>query len=338
MQITMQDNQLFVTGSSRFSARQTFTCGQCFRWTEQPDGSYLGIVRGLPARVSDQDGALVLSSDEQQFAQLWRGYFDCDTDYAAICDSFAVDAFTAAAADFGRGIRILRQEPWEALCTFILSQCNNIPRITGIVDRLCTLLGEPISFEQQTLYAFPSPEQLACCTPEDLASLRAGYRTPYLIAAAQAVCSGTVDFSVLSRMDTDARPPRNHAAARRGKKSRGLLFAVRSAQAGRLPRRYMDEKSRRILQRRHETIHQQPLCGRVSAVFLFLYAGEFFVIILPHSGFRTDTLPPNPTNVPLRRADTVHTHARWQTSPPLPYRQSRPCASEWQPPRHFSGA
>lgn len=204
MQITMQDNQLFVTGSSRFSARQTFTCGQCFRWTEQPDGSYLGIVRGLPARVSDQDGALVLSSDEQQFAQLWRDYFDCDTDYAAICDSFAVDAFTAAAADFGRGIRILRQEPWEALCTFILSQCNNIPRITGIVDRLCTLLGEPISFEQQTLYAFPSPEQLAICTPEDLAPLRAGYRTPYLIAAAQAVCSGTVDFSALSRMDTDA--------------------------------------------------------------------------------------------------------------------------------------
>lgn len=204
MQITMQDNQLFVTGSSRFSARQTFTCGQCFRWTEQPDGSYLGIVRGIPARVSDQDGALVLSSDEQQFSQLWRDYFDCDTDYAAICDSFAVDAFTAAAADFGRGIRILRQEPWEALCTFILSQCNNIPRITGIVDRLCTLLGEPISFEQQTLYAFPTPEQLANCTPEDLASLRAGYRTPYLIAAAQAVCSGAVDFSALSRMDTDA--------------------------------------------------------------------------------------------------------------------------------------
>lgn len=204
MQITMQDNQLFVTGSSRFSARQTFTCGQCFRWTEQPDGSYLGIVRGIPARVSDQDGALVLSSGEQQFSQLWRDYFDCDTDYAAICDSFAVDAFTAAAADFGRGIRILRQEPWEALCTFILSQCNNIPRITGIVDRLCTLLGEPISFEQQTLHAFPSPELLASCTPEDLASLRAGYRTPYLIAAAQAVCSGTVDFSALSRMDTDA--------------------------------------------------------------------------------------------------------------------------------------
>lgn len=204
MQITMQDNQLFVTGSSRFSARQTFTCGQCFRWTEQPDGSYLGIVRGIPARVSNQDGALVLSSDEQQFSQLWRDYFDCDTDYAAICDSFAVDAFTAAAADFGRGIRILRQEPWEALCTFILSQCNNIPRITGIVDRLCTLLGEPISFEQQTLHAFPSPKQLASCTPEDLASLRAGYRTPYLIAAAQAVCSGAVDFSALSRMDTDA--------------------------------------------------------------------------------------------------------------------------------------
>ena len=157
MQITMQDNQLFVTGSSRFSARQTFTCGQCFRWTEQPDGSYLGIVRGLPARVSDQDGALVLSSDEQQFAQLWRGYFDCDTDYAAICDSFAIDAFTAAAADFGRGIRILRQEPSAALRPLSSRNATTSPAHHGsIVDRLCTLLGEPISFEQQTLYAFPA--------------------------------------------------------------------------------------------------------------------------------------------------------------------------------------
>lgn len=203
MQITEQGGNLIVTSSSPFSARQTFTCGQCFRWTQQPDGRYLGIVRGTPVRVSDQAGSLVLSCDNRQFESLWRNYFDCDTDYAAICDSFTVDAFTSAAADFGRGIRILRQDPWEALCTFLLSQCNNIPRITGIVDRLCTLLGEPIAWEQHTLYTFPTPEQLAVCTNEDLASLRAGYRTPYLIAAAQAVCSGAIDFSALEHMDTD---------------------------------------------------------------------------------------------------------------------------------------
>lgn len=203
MQLTVQDGNLIVTSSSPFSARQTFTCGQCFRWTQQSNGKYLGIVRGTPVRVSDQAGTLVLSCDNRQFESLWRNYFDCDTDYAAICDSFAVDAFTSAAAEFGRGIRILRQDPWETLCTFLLSQCNNIPRITGIVDRLCTLLGKPIVFENQTLYTFPTPEQLAVCTNEDLASLRAGYRTPYLIAAAQAVCSGAIDFSALEQMNTD---------------------------------------------------------------------------------------------------------------------------------------
>ena len=204
MQNITQNNNLIITNIRPFSARQTFTCGQCFRWTPQPDGSYLGIVRDAAARVSESHGALVLSSNAQQFEPLWRAYFDCETDYAAICDSFAVDAFTSAAAEFGRGIRILRQDPWEALCTFILSQCNNIPRITGIVDRLCTLLGKPIVFEHQTLYTFPTPEQLAVCTAEELAPLRAGYRTPYLIAAAQAVCSGAIDFSALEQLDTDS--------------------------------------------------------------------------------------------------------------------------------------
>ena len=92
MQIITQDNHLIITSASPFSAHQTFTCGQCFRWKEQPDGSYLGIVRGVPTRAADSHGALVLSSDIQQYEQLWRAYFDCDTDYAAICDSFAVDA------------------------------------------------------------------------------------------------------------------------------------------------------------------------------------------------------------------------------------------------------
>ena len=101
IQYTSQGGGLVFTGVDRLDLAASCACGQCFRWTEQPDGSYLGIVRGIPARVSDQDGALLLSSDEQQFSQLWRDYFDCDTDYAAICDSFAVDAFTAAAASVG---------------------------------------------------------------------------------------------------------------------------------------------------------------------------------------------------------------------------------------------
>ena len=201
----MQQQAFVLPGQAPFSAQQTFTCGQCFRWMPQPDGSYIGIVRGIPARVREENQQLSICTAPDSLS-MWTDYFDCETDYGSICQSFAVDDFTAKAAEFGRGIRILKQDPWEALCTFILSQCNNIPRITGIVQRLCGLLGTPVSFEGQTLYTFPAPESLAGLTPSDLQCLRAGYRAPYLIAAAQAVQSGQLDFAALNRLSTsDAR-------------------------------------------------------------------------------------------------------------------------------------
>ena len=203
MQITEHETYIEIRSESRFSARQTFTCGQCFRWQEQPDGSWRGIVRGRAARVWDDGGALCITGTRAQFDALWRSYFDCDTDYASICRSFAVDEFTAAAAEFGAGIRILNQEPWEALCTFLISQCNNIPRITAIVQRLCAGWGEPVSFEGETLHAFPTREALAGLSPDDLAPLRAGYRAPYLIAAAQAAVSGALSFDALRAMSTE---------------------------------------------------------------------------------------------------------------------------------------
>ncbi len=185
-----------------FSAPRTLDCGQCFRWEPQSDGSWLGIVRGIPARVVDTDGALFLHTLPGTHS-LWSNYFDAELDYDLIGTSFSVDPFTTAAAAFGRGIRILRQEPWEALCSFLISQCNNIPRIRSILTRLCTTLGDPISFSGHTLYSFPAPERLASFERADLEFLRAGYRSPYLISAARAVCDGSLDFAALSAMDTD---------------------------------------------------------------------------------------------------------------------------------------
>lgn len=203
MHITEHNGWLYIQDSSIFSAQQTFTCGQCFRWQPQPDGSFLGVVHSKAAQVWDDNGALCITGTRAGFDAIWRDYFDCDTDYSSICSSFAIDDFTTAAAQFGAGIRILNQDPWEALCTFILSQCNNIPRITGIVQRLCAQWGEPFRFAGQTLYTFPAPAVLAARTPEELAPLRAGYRTPYLIAAAQAAQSGTLCFDSLRTMSTD---------------------------------------------------------------------------------------------------------------------------------------
>lgn len=201
----MQQQTFILPGQAPFSAWETFTCGQCFRWMPQPDGSYIGIVRGIPAQVWTEQEQLFIHTTPNSL-DMWADYFDCDTDYASIARSFVVDDFTAKAANFGRGIRILKQESWEALCTFILSQCNNIPRITGLVRRLCEQLGTPVSFQGQTMYTFPGPEVLAPLTLSDLQFLRAGYRTPYLLTAAQAVQSGALDFATLNRLSTaDAR-------------------------------------------------------------------------------------------------------------------------------------
>lgn len=187
----------------RFSARQTLDCGQCFLWEEQPDGSFLGTVNGIPARVWDENGALCITSAPGSADTLWRNYFDCALDYDAIRAAFAVDAFSQNAADFGAGIRILNQPPWEALCAFLVSQCNHIPRIRSILQRLCARFGEEIAFDGKILHTFPSPETIAACQPEELDFLRAGYRAPYLLAAAQEVVSGTLDFDALRLLPTE---------------------------------------------------------------------------------------------------------------------------------------
>jgi len=172
----------------------TFECGQCFRWNADADGIYHGIAFGEAASVSPKrdtvercgDGA-ILRCSEGAYERVWRDYFDVDTDYDAIRRHVSINAHMEQAAQFGAGIRILRQEPWEALCSFIISQCNNIPRIKKIVETLCALFGDEIADGQ---FAFPNAERIALLDEADLAPLRAGYRDRYIINAARAVAFG----------------------------------------------------------------------------------------------------------------------------------------------------
>lgn len=168
---------------------KTFECGQCFRWNADENGVYWGVVRGFPAKVWEEDGKVCVRSDAP--AGMWRDYFDLDRDYEKTTAEFTgISEYLNRCIEYGRGIRILRQEPWEAICSFIISQCNNISRIKGIVERLCALYGEETAFEGRKMYTFPGAEVLACATEEDLASLRSGYRAAYIITAAKSVASG----------------------------------------------------------------------------------------------------------------------------------------------------
>ncbi|MEG2174277.1 MAG: DNA glycosylase [Oscillospiraceae bacterium] len=198
MQSLVAPSSVVLPNLNGFHLRQTLQCGQCFRWREISEGVFEGVVRNAVCRASMQGTSLVLDgATEEDFTRVWRCYFDLDTNYDAVRLALAAYPPLADAVRYAGGIRILRQDGWEALATFILSQNNNIVRITGIVARLCETFGQPLP---GGYHAFPGPAQLAGLTPEDLAPLRAGFRARYLLDAACRVQSGDVDLTALSSL------------------------------------------------------------------------------------------------------------------------------------------
>ena len=178
----------------------TFASGQAFRWHEQA-GIYYGVAGGYTAQAQCTQDTLTLYTDGSE--AFWRHYFAADIDYAALRGTFCEDATLASCVRFASGIRVLRQPFFETLCTFIISQNNNIPRITGIVERLCEAFGTPLASGG---YAFPTPDALANKTVQDLAPLRAGFRAKYLLDAAQKAADGTISETALAHLSTqDAR-------------------------------------------------------------------------------------------------------------------------------------
>lgn len=149
----------------------------------------------------EKDGEIYVSGTISDFEKYMHSFLDLDRNYGKIKKSFATDEFTKKAAKFGSGIRILRQDPWEALCSFIFSQCNNIPRIMSIIDNFCTLFGEEINFNGTKYYTFPRYEKIAKLTVEDLAPLKSGYRAKYVISVATALSNGDFDFARLETMN-----------------------------------------------------------------------------------------------------------------------------------------
>lgn len=175
-----------------FDLEQTLDCGQAFRWSRNGN-AFVGYRLDKYLRISEQDGGFLFeNTSEEEFLGIWAEYFDLFTDYGALKKMFSADQTLRLACDFAGGIRLLKQDGWEALCAFIISQNNNIPRIKGIIARMC-----------ETFHGFPSPFALAEADSQMLAPLRAGFRERYLRSAGELVASGAVDFSVVKDAPLD---------------------------------------------------------------------------------------------------------------------------------------
>lgn len=198
MKYIKKDNDLLVIPEDIFSLPQTLDCGQAFRWEKTENNKWHGVVKGTPLTVYETaEGIVFENTTEGQFNTIWKDYFDFDTDYKKIREAFSGDLYLSKAMDFCGGIRLLKQEPWEALCSFIISQNNNIPRIKGIISRLCETFGDDLGNGD---FSFPAAERLANMTPEELAPLRAGFRAKYIVDAAIKVASGEVPLYSLPQL------------------------------------------------------------------------------------------------------------------------------------------
>jgi N-glycosylase/DNA lyase len=189
-----------VKGLRRFSLDDILGCGQCFRWDMQEPGRWRGTAFGLARElVQKGDGLKIIGADISEFQNVWHGYFDFGRDYGELSERLSQDPAMRRAVEFSPGMRVLRQEPWEALCSFIVSQNNNIKRIKGIVARLCELFGKEIEGGR----AFPAPERLAALDEKALEPLRCGFRAGYLLDAARKVSSGEIDFGRINGLGAE---------------------------------------------------------------------------------------------------------------------------------------
>lgn len=198
MEITTKDNTLTVNNIIDFDLDHIFDCGQCFRWEKNPDGSYTGTAHGkiVTMDYNKENKCLTIhNATEEDFHNIWRNYLDLDRNYSEIKSLLKErDTVIAQAIDYGYGIRILNQEKWETLLSFIISQNNNIPRIKKNINSLAEVMGEYLGeYNGKEYYSLPSPEVLAAAEIEDLSSCKLGYRAKYLIETARKVRDEGID-------------------------------------------------------------------------------------------------------------------------------------------------
>ena len=196
-----------------FELKDIFECGQCFRWNQEENGSYTGVTTKCVINVEKTKSKIVF--DAKPFSKMRDEdiknhiihYFDLDRDYSKLRKKIAnVDDNLKVATKYGKGIRILNQELWETIISFIISANNNIPRIKGIIERMSEKYGKKISFNGKTYYSFPTPQELSKATVEDLRKLGLGFRDKRIYETTKLIASGEVDLKKLYKLNTaDAR-------------------------------------------------------------------------------------------------------------------------------------
>ncbi len=200
----MQEQKYILKDAKSFEPNHVFDCGQCFRWEKQRDGSYTGIFNNNVLNVNKIDNDIIFKGIcENNIKEVCTEYFDLARNYEDIkLELSKVDDNLKKSIDYGEGIRILNQDLWETIISFIISANNNIPRIKGIINRLSEKFGSKIEWDGDTYYTFPTVQQLARASVQDLRSLGLGFRDARVYETTKMILNKEVDLDKMYEEDT----------------------------------------------------------------------------------------------------------------------------------------
>ena len=206
MKVYESNNSVILEDVIDFNPKHIFECGQCFRWKLEEDGSYTGVVKGKILNVDMKDNKIYLNNTTlEDFNTIWYNYFDLGRDYTHIKKQLkSMDEYLDKACDFGWGIRILQQDGWEMLISFIISSNNRIPMIQRAIDNLSREYGQYIgNYKGKDYYSFPTPQELSKASQDEIRACQTGFRDKYIKSTCDNVVSNNENVCEYTNLSTD---------------------------------------------------------------------------------------------------------------------------------------
>lgn len=198
------EQKYIIKNCKSFKVKDIFECGQCFRWNEEPDGSYTGIFGHNVLNVKEEKDIVITGICNGNIEDICKNYFDLDRNYEEIKETLSlIDDNMKESIKYGKGIRILNQDLWEMIISFIISANNNIPRIKGIIERMSAKYGQEIKFRGTSYYTFPTIDELSQASVKDLKDLGLGFRDRYVYETTKKIKEGKINLENLKQESTN---------------------------------------------------------------------------------------------------------------------------------------
>ena len=180
--VVEQQNSIIIEDVKDFNIKQILECGQCFRWERITDTNYIIVAfRRVIEVVQEGNKVIIYNTNMKDFNEIWKSYFDLDRDYGVIKEELSKDELLRKSVEFGYGIRILNQDPFEILISFIISARNSIPSIMKTIKKISEKWGDKLEYKGNIYYAFPTPEQLKKATLDEIKETGASFRSKYIV-------------------------------------------------------------------------------------------------------------------------------------------------------------